>query len=80
MPPLEAIETVNVVTNSIDAEQGLAAGAAINVSMKSGTNQFHGVVFDYHQSSAIKARNVFWWRRSINCAAVKLSSDLRDQS
>src|ERR1051326_2586752 len=60
MPPLESIETVNVVTNSMDAEQGLAGGAAINVTMKSGTNQFHGVAFNYHQNSAIKARNVFF--------------------
>jgi len=60
MPPLEAIETVNVVTNSMDAEQGLAGGAAISVSTKSGTNELHGVVFNYHQNSAIKAKNVFF--------------------
>ncbi len=36
IPALEAIETVNVVTNSFDAEQGLAGGAAINVQIKSG--------------------------------------------
>ena len=65
MPPLEAIETVNVVTNSMDAEQGLAGGAAINVTMKSGTNGFHGVAFNYHQNSAIKARNVFFTEAKI---------------
>ena len=65
MPPLEAIETVNVVTNSMDAEQGLAGGAAINVTMKSGTNQFHGVLFNYHQNSAVKARNVFFTEAKI---------------
>jgi hypothetical protein len=65
MPPLEAIDTVNVVTNSMDAEQGLAGGAAINVSMKSGTNDFHGVAFNYHQNSAIKARNVFFTEAKI---------------
>ncbi len=60
MPPLESIEAVNVVTNSMDAEQGLAGGAAINVTVKSGTNQFHGVAFNYHMNSALKARNVFY--------------------
>src|SRR5215813_2726250 len=65
MPPLEAIETVNVVTNSMDAEQGLAGGAAINVTMKSGTNEFHGVAFNYHQNSAIKAKNVFFTEAKI---------------
>ena len=39
MPALESLETVNVVTNSFDAEQGLAGGSAINVQIKSGTNQ-----------------------------------------
>ena len=65
MPPLEAIDTVNVVTNSMDAEQGLAGGAAINVTMKSGTNEFHGVAFNYHQNSAVKAKNVFFTEAKI---------------
>ena len=38
VPPAEAVETVNVVTNSFDAEQGMAGGAAMNVQIKSGTN------------------------------------------
>src|SRR5262249_37070861 len=42
VPSLEAIQTVNVVSNSFDAEQGLAGGAAISVQLKSGTNQLHG--------------------------------------
>lgn len=65
MPPLESIENVNVVTNSMDAEQGLAGGAAINVTMKSGTNAFHGVAFNFHQNSAIKAKNVFFTEAKI---------------
>ena len=65
MPPLESIENVNIVTNSMDAEQGLAGGAAINVSMKSGTNTFHGVAFNYHQNSAFKAKNVFFTEAKI---------------
>ena len=58
-PALEAIETVNVVTNSFDAEQGLAGGAAINVSTKSGSNQIHGAVYDYHTNNRLKARPFF---------------------
>jgi hypothetical protein len=42
IPPAEAIQTVNIVTNSFDAEQGLAGGSVVNVAIKSGTNQFHG--------------------------------------
>jgi hypothetical protein len=59
VPSLEAIETVNVVTNSFDAEQGLAGGAAINVQLKSGTNEFHGSAFEYHNDQHLNARNFF---------------------
>lgn len=56
VPSLEAIETVNVVTNNFDAEQGLAGGAAVNVQIKSGTNQLHGSAFEYHDNNHTKAR------------------------
>jgi len=59
VPALESIETVNVVTNSFDAEQGLAGGAAINVQIKSGTNGLHGSGFEYHNSNATKAKPFF---------------------
>jgi TonB-dependent Receptor Plug Domain. len=59
VPSLEAIETVNVVTNSFDAEQGLAGGAAINVQTKSGTNTLHGSGFEYHTNNKLKAKPFF---------------------
>lgn len=59
VPPVEAIQEVNIVTNSMDAEQGLAGGAAINVIMRSGTNAFHGSGWVYDTNSALKARNFF---------------------
>ena len=40
MPALESLDTVNIVTSSFDAEQGLAGGSAINAQIKSGTNNF----------------------------------------
>lgn len=59
VPSLEAIETVNVVTSSFDAEQGLAGGAAINVQTKSGTNELHGSAFEYHTNNQLKAKPFF---------------------
>jgi hypothetical protein len=56
VPALESIETVNVVTNNFDAEQGLAGGAAVNVQIKSGTNNIHGSAFEYHDNHLTKAR------------------------
>ena len=46
-PALEAVETVSVVTNSFDADQGMAGGAAVNVQVKSGTNTVSGSLFEY---------------------------------
>jgi len=59
VPPADAIETVNIVTNSFDAEQGMAGGMAANVQIKSGTNQFHGNVHEFHTDQDLRAENYF---------------------
>lgn len=60
IPPMESIDTVNIATNNFDAEQGMAGGAAISVMTKSGTNQFHGVVFEYTSNHKWGAKNLFF--------------------
>ena len=45
VPPVESIEEVNISTNNFEAEQGMTGGAAVTVTTKSGTNQFHGSAF-----------------------------------
>ena len=59
VPTLEAIDTVNVVTGSFDAEQGLAGGAAINVQIRGGTNDMHGALFESHTDNHTKAKPFF---------------------
>lgn len=59
VPALESIDTVNIVTNTFDAEQGLAGGAAVNVTIRSGTNDLHGALFHFHQGNWSQARNFF---------------------
>ena len=59
VPSQEAIETVNIVTNSPDAEQGLANGASVNVQLKSGSNQMHGSAYIYNINSEFKSRPFF---------------------
>ncbi|SRR6266536_138616 len=59
VPPTDAIETVNVVTNSFDAEQGNAGGAVVNVQIKSGTNQFHGDAHELHTDNQLINLNYF---------------------
>ena len=54
-PALESVESVSVVTNSFDADQGMAGGAAVNVQVKSGTNTLHGSLFEYLHDSKLRA-------------------------
>src|SRR5579884_1638543 len=57
VPSPEAIQTVNVSTNAYDAEQGMAGGAAVNVQIKSGTNQLHGSFFERNTNNDFSAVN-----------------------
>ncbi|HEV8485788.1 MAG TPA: TonB-dependent receptor [Blastocatellia bacterium] len=59
VPPAESIQEVNIVTNAFDAEQGLAGGAAINVSIKTGGNDLHGVGWGYDTNSRFASRRFF---------------------
>jgi hypothetical protein len=47
---------VNIVTNSFNAEQGMAGGAQVNVTIKGGQRDFHGSAWEYYQDAAINAR------------------------
>jgi len=59
VPALESLEAVNVVTNSFDAEQGLAGGSAINAQIKSGTNTLRGSAFEYHTNESLRTQTYF---------------------
>ena len=55
MPPMDAVREVAVQQNSVDAEFGFSAGGTLNVSMKSGTNEYHGTVYDFGRNPALNA-------------------------
>ena len=59
IPPLEAIQTVDVSTSNFEAELGRATGAVTNVILKSGTNQLHGQGYWFNRVSALSARNFY---------------------
>ena len=60
VPSPEAIDTVSVSANAFDAEQGSAGGAAINVTIKSGTNDLHGVAFERNTNQDFDAINNYF--------------------
>ncbi len=59
VPPLEAIQAVDVSTSNYEASLGRASGANTNVILKSGTNEFHGAGYEFLRNSALNARNFF---------------------
>jgi hypothetical protein len=59
VPSIEAVQNVNVATNSNDAEQALAGGASVSVMLKSGTNETHGAAYAYNINSKFEANNFF---------------------
>ena len=64
VPGLDAIESVSMVTASADASEGMSGGSAINVQIKSGTNQIHGSLFEFHADSAHEGQAVLPARRA----------------
>jgi hypothetical protein len=58
-PPQETIEELRVNSSMYDASQGANSGAHIGVITKSGTNQFHGQVYEYFQNSFWNAAPYF---------------------
>src|SRR5690242_10945899 len=55
MPPMDAVQEVAVQQNSVDAEFGFSAGGTLNVSMKSGTNDYHGTAYYFGRNPVLNA-------------------------
>src|SRR5206468_5633220 len=58
-PPPDAVGEFRVVTNNQSAEYGRAAGATVNVSYKSGTNQLHGDAWEFNRNTTLNASGYF---------------------
>jgi len=54
-PSVEAIGEMRVLTNGYNAEYGRGAGGVVNVNLKSGTNELHGVLFEILQNDKLNA-------------------------
>jgi hypothetical protein len=55
----EAVQEFSVETTAYSSEFGRAAGAQVNVVTKSGTNQFHGSLFEFDRNDAFQATDFF---------------------
>ena len=60
IPPIEALQTVDVSHQQLmRRELGRAGGAVTNIVLKSGTNELHGGLYWFHSDSALGARETF---------------------
>ncbi len=64
-PNLDAIQEVKMITNNASAEFGNFQGGVINVTIKSGTNDFHGTAFEFFRNDKLNANN---WARNWSLA------------
>ena len=55
----EAVQEVRALTNVYSAQYGKGAGAVVDMVLKSGTNDWHGSLFEYHRNAALNANDFF---------------------
>ncbi len=58
-PNADATQEFRVITNNFDAQYGFAPGAVVTIQTKSGTNDFHGGIFEFLRNSALNSGNYF---------------------
>ncbi len=58
-PSPDSVEEFRVITNTFDAEYGRNSGSVVNVITKSGTNNFHGDLFEYFRNTVLDAQGYF---------------------
>ena len=59
LPPVDAIQEFKVQTADFSADLGRAGGAVLNATIKSGTNAFHGAVWEFFRNDALDAADWF---------------------
>lgn len=73
-PSVDSIQEFKVSTNPYSAENGRSPGALISVTTKSGGNDFHGTLYEFHRNRIFDANNFF-----NNRAGVKKPQNIQNQ-
>ena len=73
-PPVDAVDEIKILTSSFSAEYGRAGGAVMNTTLKSGTSQLRGTVWEFHRNDALNASDFF-----ANRAGLKKGDYLSNQ-
>ena len=70
-PSVDAVQEFKVKTNSFSAEFGHAAGAVISATIKSGSNEYHGTLFEFLRNDKLDANNFFTNAAGLSRAAFR---------
>jgi hypothetical protein len=65
IPPADAVQEFKVETASFDAQQGHGAGATVNVALRSGSNDFHGSLYEFIRNDVLSANDFFLNRTNL---------------
>ena len=74
VPPVDSVQEFKIQTNSYDAAYGKSSGGIMNVSLKSGSNQLHGTIYEFMRRNALDANSF-----QNNAAGVQKSGHFLDQ-
>ena len=58
-PPIDAVDEIKIMTSAFSAEYGRAGGAVLNTTLKSGSNQLRGTVWEFNRNDAMNANDFF---------------------
>jgi len=72
-PEPDTIQEIRVSANSFSAEKGRNSGALVEVFTKSGTNQYHGTISEFHTNNAFTARTDSWALPHYRTSAIDVS-------
>ncbi|PYU01432.1 MAG: hypothetical protein DMG38_03990 [Acidobacteria bacterium] len=62
-PPLESVQDFSIITNSMSAQYGRGGGAVVSVNQVTGSNKFHGVLFEQNRNATLNANDYFYDRQ-----------------
>ncbi len=75
-PPIDAIQEFSEETTDADARYGRGNGGTINLIYKSGSNHYHGEIFEFLRNSALNARNYYATSIKPRCARMNSAAHL----
>ncbi|MBK7931744.1 MAG: TonB-dependent receptor [Bryobacterales bacterium] len=73
-PNADATEEVKVLSNTFSAEYGKSGGGVVTMTLKSGTNEFHGSLFEYFRNDKLDANP--WFSNAVGAGRAKLRQNM----